>query len=173
MLERVLTKLNALRDEAEKMAHRFQNELGAAGMRYAIDEIERTLIDDRDRLVGPKEALAFSGYSRRQLRRLVAKRRLTNHGRPRAPLYRISELPVKPGQRLASEPIAEKAAQAVSPVTSAAIQIQTPDPDAGVSAPASDTPQVIWAKPARRGRDAAIESRAKEMANRRRQTRVA
>jgi hypothetical protein len=93
----VLTKLDQLRGEAENMEQCFNNVLGAAGMRYAIEQIARVLTGDRDRLLKPGEAALWTGYSRRQLRRMVREGLLTNHGRPRAPLYRASELPRKPG----------------------------------------------------------------------------
>lgn len=97
MLNVVFTKLDQLRGEADNMELCFHNALGAAGMRYAIEEIARTLTGDRDRLLKPGEAALLSGYSRRQLRRMVRGGLITNHGRPRAPLYRASELPRKPG----------------------------------------------------------------------------
>ena len=98
MLNGVLAKLDQLRGEADRMEICFHNSLGAAGMRYAIAEIERTLTGDRDRLLTPREAALLSGYSRRQLRRMVREGLLTNHGEPGAPLYRASELPRKPGR---------------------------------------------------------------------------
>jgi hypothetical protein len=97
MLNVVANRLEELRSEADTMQNRFHNALGAAGMRYAIEEIARTLTGDRDRLLKPGEAALLSGYSRRQLRRMVREGLLTNHGRLRAPLYRASELPRKPG----------------------------------------------------------------------------
>jgi hypothetical protein len=99
MLNVVVNRLEELRGEADTMQNRFHNALGAAGMRYAIEEIARTLTGDRDRLLKPREAALLSGYSRRQLRRMVREGLLTNHGRPRVPLYRASELPRKPGYR--------------------------------------------------------------------------
>lgn len=97
MLNVVINKLEELRGEADTMEERFHNALGAAGMRYAIEEIARVLTGDRNHLLKPRESALWSGYSRRQLRRMVREGLLTNHGRPRAPLYRASELPRKPG----------------------------------------------------------------------------
>jgi hypothetical protein len=99
MLNVVINKLEELRGEADTMEERFHNALGAAGMRYAIEEIARVLTGDRNHLLKPREATLWSGYSRRQLRRMVREGLLANHGKPRTPLYRASELPRKPGYR--------------------------------------------------------------------------
>ena len=50
-----------------------------------------------DELLTLSAAAAASGYSARQLRNLTGSGALPNHGRPGSPLYRRSELPVKPG----------------------------------------------------------------------------
>lgn len=82
--------LESLRARAEEEEALFRNELGAAGIRYAVQTIDGLLQAEKERLVGPDEAAAYSGLSKRQLRRIAA-----NHGRPRSPLYRLSELPIK------------------------------------------------------------------------------
>ncbi|HUG02096.1 MAG TPA: hypothetical protein VML95_09530 [Longimicrobiales bacterium] len=45
-------------------------------------------------------AAELSGYSRRQLRRLVAERKLRNVGTGNEHRYRVAELPKKPGHRV-------------------------------------------------------------------------
>ncbi len=172
MVDHVLATLTALREQADKMMNPLHPEFVAAGMRYAIDEIERTLTGGRDRLVGPGEASRISGYSKRQLRRFVAKGRLTNHGRWRSPRYRVGELPLKPGHRTAPEPKMQMVVQQAGSPTSIAAQGQMPAPEAASPTPAPISTHGVRAKPGRRGRDAAIESRAKEKAARRRQARA-
>ncbi len=56
MVDHVLATLTALREQADKMVNPLHPEFVAAGIRYAIDEVERTLTGGRDRLVGPGEA---------------------------------------------------------------------------------------------------------------------
>jgi hypothetical protein len=173
MVDHVLATLTALREQAGKMVNPLHPEFVAAGMRYAIDEVERALTGGRDRLVGPGEASKISGYSKRQLRRLVIKGRLTNYGRWRSPLYRVGELPLKPGHRTAPEPKAEIVIQQASSLAGIAAQGQVPALGAVDHTPVPIPTHAARSKPGRRGGDAAIEARAKEKASRRRQTRVA
>jgi hypothetical protein len=169
----ISAKLTALREEADRMATCFHNELGAAGMRYAIHEIEQALTGDRHRLVGPGEASALSGYSTRQLRRLVGKRRLTNYGRSGAPRYRVSELPLKPGHHPESDRIAETVTQQGGSALPAAAQSQVPNLQLVEPLRAPATGQAIGHPRTTRGRDAALESHAREMAGRLRPARLA
>jgi len=169
MVDHVLATLTALREQADRMVNPLHPEFVAAGMRYAIDEVERALTGGRDRLAGPGEASEISGYSKRQLRRLVSEGRLTNYGRRRSPLYRAGELPLRPGQRTTPEPKGEIVVQPVSSLAGIAAPGQMPAPGAADHPLAPISTHAVWSKPGRRGRDAAIKSRAREQASRQRQ----
>ncbi|HEX7240570.1 MAG TPA: hypothetical protein VF263_09905 [Longimicrobiaceae bacterium] len=125
---------------------------------------ERIAISSGDRLVSPDEACEISGYSKRQLHRLVAEQRLTNHGRPRAPLYRVNELPVKAGQR---------AGPVITGPTGLEIGSQASEPrPADIPALPVVVQPMSDPRTPRRGRDAAIEARARQMARRPRRPRT-
>lgn len=59
-----------------------------------LDAAERA---ENDRLLKLSEASRLCGYSPDHLRVLIKSGKLTNHGRPHAPLVRRNELPRKPG----------------------------------------------------------------------------
>jgi hypothetical protein len=62
-------------------------------------ELEQFLATADAEMLTPAEAQEWSGYSTDHLRRLVDTSDLTNYGKKGSPLYRRSELPMKPASR--------------------------------------------------------------------------
>ena len=81
--------------EAETLA-RYSDERGAAMARLHVTELREAVRSHDKQLLGPAEAEAASGYSRRRLRELEAEGKLENHGRKGAPRYRRGDLPTRP-----------------------------------------------------------------------------
>ncbi len=62
-----------------------------------LSELDAAKRTENGRLLELSEASRLSGYSADHLRVLIKAGKLTDHGRPHAPLVRRGELPLKPG----------------------------------------------------------------------------
>lgn len=68
---------------------------GARIIEEFITDIALVDDDEKNALVGLREAAAVSGYSVEHLGRLIRQGRLINHGRKGSPRLRVGELPVR------------------------------------------------------------------------------
>jgi hypothetical protein len=87
------------RDFAVELRDRAADPRGGEIVENLILELERFLATADGEMLTPAEAQDWSGYSTDHLRRLVESGDLTNYGKKGSPLYRRSELPIKPASR--------------------------------------------------------------------------
>ena len=81
--------------EAETL-DRYNDARGAATARLHATELREAVRAHDNELLGPAEAEAASGYSRRRLREFEAGGSLMSYGKKGAPRYRRCDLPTKP-----------------------------------------------------------------------------
>ena len=87
----------AERWESEALTlERYADERGAAMARMHAVELREAVRSHDAELLGPADAEAASGYSRRRLRELEAAGMLKNYGRKGSPRFRRVDLPTKP-----------------------------------------------------------------------------
>jgi hypothetical protein len=91
-LRALAEKIRSEADWWEQRGHRGE----AVCCREHAQLLEDALRQEECALLAPDDAAAYSGYSKAHLRYLVTQGKLVNRGRPRSPLYRKSELPVRP-----------------------------------------------------------------------------
>ena len=87
------------REFALELRDRATDARGAAIYETVALELEQFLKTADGEVLTPAEAEEWSGYSTDHLRRLAADGDLTNYGKKGSPLYRRSELPMKPASR--------------------------------------------------------------------------
>ena len=93
----VRAQISRWRDEADVM-HRNGDLRGAQMCRLHADDMEAALREADEQLLNLQQAAAHSGYSARQLSRLIQQGELANRGRPNAPRVRVGDLPRKPAR---------------------------------------------------------------------------
>lgn len=87
------------RDFALELRDRAADAQAAQIVENLTRELEQFLATADAGMLTPAEAQEWSGYSTDHLRRLADDGDLTNYGKKGSPLYRRSELPMKPASR--------------------------------------------------------------------------
>ena len=86
--------VSRLRDDAEVL-RRYGDSRCAQVCQRVAGEVEAALLQGGEQLLNLKQAAAHSGYSTRQLSRMIDEGKLANLGRAGAPRVRLGDLPRK------------------------------------------------------------------------------